>query len=180
MSLSRRTLTLVLAIFGGLAAMAALLPPAQAADALKQVKLSEELIQRFIAAQGEMNPIFEKLPAPDSGAPLDPKVKADLEAIANKHGFSGLTGFDDVAFSVSMVMAGIDPASGAFTEPKQAIQNETERIKADASIPAERKKVMLDELAEALKHAQPVTFPENIELVKKYFKQIEKVLAALT
>ncbi len=176
MSLSRRCLRLALALIGGLALLIAGPPPIRASEPLKQVKLSDEMIQRFIAAQGEMNPIFETLPAPDSGAPLDPKIKTDLEAIATKHGFAGLAGFDDVAFSVSMVMAGIDPASGAFTEPRQAIQNETERVKADASIPAARKKVMLDELAAALKQAAPVTFPENIELVKKYIKQIEKVL----
>jgi len=175
MSLSRRSLSLGLALIGGLALLATA-PSGRATEPLKQVKLSDEMIQRFVKAQGEMNPILEKLPAPDSGAPVDPKIKASLEAIAKKHGFANLAGFDDVALSVSAVMAGLDPASGTFTEPKQVIQNEIERLNADTSVPADRKKAMLDELAEALKQAQPIAFPENIELVKKHVKEIEKVL----
>jgi hypothetical protein len=75
-----------------------------------------------------------------------------------------------------MVMAGIDPQTKAFTEPKIAIEKEIEEVKADKSIPEKEKKQMLDELAEALKSAQPVANPGNIELVKKYFDKLDAVL----
>jgi len=74
------------------------------------------------------------------------------------------------------VMAGIDPQSKQFTEPKVAIQKEIEEVKNDKSIPEKEKKQMLDELGEALKSAQPVANPENIELVKKYYEKIDAVL----
>jgi hypothetical protein len=35
---------------------------------------------------------------------------------------------------------------------------------------------MLDELNEALKSAQPIANPGNIELVKKYYEKIDAVL----
>ena len=84
--------------------------------------------------------------------------------------------YDDVAANISMVMAGIDPQTKAFTEPKIAIEKEIEEVKADKSIPEKEKKQMLDELAEALKSAQPVANPGNIELVKKYFDKLDAVL----
>jgi hypothetical protein len=36
------------------------------------------------------------------------------------------------------------------------------------------KKQALQELNEALKEAQPIQFPSNIELVKKYYDQIDQ------
>ena len=75
-----------------------------------------------------------------------------------------------------MVMAGIDPQTKAFTEPKVAIKKEIEEVTADKSIPEKEKKQMLDELNEALKSAQPIQFPSNIELVTKYYDKIDAVL----
>ena len=78
-------------------------------------------------------------------------MQAELESIAKKHGFADFNEYDDVAANISMVMAGIDPQTKAFTEPKVAIQKEIDEVKADKSIPEKEKKQMLDELAEALK-----------------------------
>jgi hypothetical protein len=75
-----------------------------------------------------------------------------------------------------MVMAGIDPQSKACTEPKVAIPKEIEEVQGDKSIPEKEKKQMLDELNEALKSAQPIANPGNIELVKKYYDKIDAVL----
>ena len=107
----------------------------------------------------------------------DPKVQAELESIAKKHGFASFAEYDDVAANISMVMAGIDPQSKAFTEPKVAIQKEIEEVKGDKSIPEKEKKQMLDELTEALKiGAADRSTPSNIELVKKYCDKIDAVL----
>ena len=75
-----------------------------------------------------------------------------------------------------MVMAGIDPQTKAFTEPKVAIKKEIDEVKADKSIPEKEKKQMLEELNEALKTAQPIQHPGNVELVKKYYDKIDAVL----
>src|SRR5262245_465087 len=147
---------------------------AAAQGAVKQIPLTEKHVEGFISAQKDMATVAEKMQG-NSDKP-DPKVQAELETIAKKHGFTSFQEYDDVAANISMVMAGIDPQSKAFTEPKVAIQKEIDEVKADNSIPEKEKKQMLDELGEALKSAQPVANPENIELVKKYYEKIDAVL----
>ena len=152
--------------------------PAQgsaAEEQFKQVKLSEQMVSGFIAAQKDMADFAQKSNAQPSEKP-DPKVQSELDAIAKKHGFANFVEFDDVAFNISMVMGGLDPQSGTFTDPIAAIKKEIEEITADKSIPEKDKKQMLDELAEALKNTPPLKFPENVELVKKFRTDIEKVL----
>jgi hypothetical protein len=142
---------------------------------VKQVKLTEKQVQSFIAAQKDLTAITDKMDGSVSDKP-DPKVQAELEGIAKKHGFASFQEYDDVAANISMVMAGIDPQSKAFTEPKVAIQKEIEEVQGDKSIPEKEKKQMLEELNEALKSAQPIANPGNIELVKKYYDKIDAVL----
>jgi hypothetical protein len=122
-----------------------------------------------------MSAVAEKMQGATTDKP-DPKIQAELESIAKKYGFKDFNEYDDVAANISMVMAGIDPQSKAFTEPQVAIQKEIEEVKGDKSIPEKEKKQMLDELSEALKSAKPIANPGNIELVKKYFDKIDAVL----
>ena len=51
-----------------------------------------------------------------------------------------------------------------------AIQKEIDEVKGDTTIPEKEKKQMLEELAEALKSAQPIQHPANIELDGRYFQ----------
>ncbi|MGE3065359.1 MAG: hypothetical protein AB7K67_07215 [Hyphomicrobiaceae bacterium] len=148
---------------------------AQDNTVVKQVKLTEQQVQGFIAAQKDMSAMADKVQGDTADKP-DPKVQAELESIAKKHGFASFDEYDDVAANVSLVMAGIDPQTGAFTDPVTAIKKEIDEITADKTIPDKDKKQMLEELAEAQKTTQPIQFPENIELVKKYREQIDAVL----
>jgi hypothetical protein len=154
-----------LAQFGGVAV----------AQSVKQIKLSEQQVEGFIAAQKDMAAVTEQMQGGNGDKP-DPKVQAELENVAKKHGFASFAEYDEVAANISMVMAGIDPQSKAFTDPKVAIQKEIDEVTADTSIPEKEKKQMLDELNEALKTAQPIQNPGNIELVKKYYEKIDAVL----
>ena len=159
----------------------ALLSPAQAQapqggeQPFKQVKLTDAHIKGFIGAQKEMAALAQKQGGQPTDKP-DPKIQAELDAIAKKHGFASFVDFDDVAFNISMVMGGLDPQTGNFTDPIASIKKEIADITADATIPEKDKKQMLDELNEALKHTPPLQYPENVELVKKNRADIEKVL----
>jgi hypothetical protein len=148
---------------------------AQAQDSIKQVKLSDAHIKGFISAQADMAKISEKMQATTSEKP-DPKIQAELETIATKNGFKDFAEYDDVAANISMVMAGIDPQTGTYTDPISSIKKEIEEVTADKTLQDKDKKQMLEELNEALKSAQPVQFPENIEIVKKNRVEIDKVL----
>ena len=99
-----------------------------------------------------------------------------LSQIAKKFGFKDFNEYDDVASNIALVMAGIDPQTKAFTDPPTAIKREIEEITADKSMPEKERKQALDELAEAMKMAQPIQFPGNIEIVKKYYDRLEPLL----
>jgi hypothetical protein len=145
------------------------------AQQVNQIKLNEKQVEGFIAAQKDMAGVTEKMQGQASDKP-DPKIQAELETIAKKHGFKDFADYDDVAANISMIMAGIDPQTKAFTEPAAAIKKEIEEVQADKSIPEKEKKQMLEELNEALKTAAPIQHPGNVEVVKKYFDKIESVL----
>ena len=151
------------------------LSPAAAEDSeFKQIKLTDKQVQGFIAAQKDLDSISDKLQ--DSSDQPDPKLQAELESLAKKHGFANFEELDDVAANVSMVMAGIDPETGDYTDPVESIKKEIEEIKGDNSIPEKEKKQMLEEMEEALKTTPPLKYPENIEVVKKYRAEIDKAL----
>jgi hypothetical protein len=148
---------------------------AAAAQTINQIKLTEMQVEGFVAAQKDMAAVTEKMQDTASDKP-DPKIQADLDAIAKKHGFKDFTEYDDVAANISMIMAGIDPQSKAFMEPAAAIKKEIDEIQNDKSIADKEKQQMLEELNEALKTAAPIQNPGNVELVKKHFDKIEAVL----
>ncbi len=146
-----------------------------AAQTINQIKLTEMQVEGFVAAQKDMAAVTEKMQDTAADKP-DPKIQADLDAIAKKHGFKDFAEYDDVAANISMIMAGIDPQSKAFMEPAAAIKKEIDEIQNDKSIADKEKQQMLEELNEALKTAAPIQHPGNVELVKKHFDKIEAVL----
>ncbi len=176
MRLTSKVVTVLVAVIGAaLAGPVSAQAPQGGDQPFKQVKLSDTHIKGFIGAQKDMAALAQKSGGQPTDKP-DPKIQAELETIAKKHGFQSFVDFDDVAFNISMVMGGLDPQSGAFTDPIAGIKKEIAEITADATIPEKDKKQMLDELAEALKHTPPLQFPENIETVKRHRADIEKVL----
>src|SRR3984893_72453 len=148
--------------------------PAQPAPA--QIKLTEKHVEGFIAAQKDMSAVVEKMQGAASPDKPSPKYEAEIEAVTKKHGFKNFAEYEAVAANISMVMAAIDPQTKAFTDPQSAIKKEIEDVSADKTIPDNEKKQLLEELNEALKAAQPIQFPGNVELVKKYYDKIDAAL----
>lgn len=165
---------LVAGVFLNIAGFAAA-QPVGLPPAVKQIQLTDKHIESFIAAQKDMGPILEKIQGAASDQ-LPANIQADLEAAAKKNGFKDFAEYDEVVGNITMVMAGIDPKTKAFTEPAVAIKKEIADVAADNSIPAADKKQLLEELNEALKSVQPIQFPSNIELVKKYYDKIDAAL----
>lgn len=140
----------------------------------KQLKLSESQIKGFIASQTDLAQLADRLQK--AGDKPDPALQKELEALAQKHGFKTFTELDDVAANISMVMAGLDPETGEYTDPTDAIRKEIEDIKKDDAIPEKDKKQMLAEMEDALKTTPPLQFKENVALVKKYQQDIDKAM----
>jgi hypothetical protein len=139
---------------------------------IKQIKLTEKQVQSFIAAQSDLNTVTSKI----KGDKPDPKLVAELEAAAKKHGFANLQELDDVAGTISLVMSGFDPKTKEFSQPPEALKKEIAAVTADKSIPEKEKKEILNDLNAALKFTKPVQFPENVELIRQYYDKIEAAM----
>jgi hypothetical protein len=148
-------------------------PPAAEQD-VKQIKLTDEQVQHFIAAQTDLASIASKIQA--AGDSPDPALQAELEGIATKHGFGNFAELDDVAANISIVMAGLDSGSGNFVDPVEALKKERDDVQKDASIPDTDKKQLVDELTEAINTTPQLQYKENVDIVKAHKAEIEKAL----
>jgi hypothetical protein len=169
-----RTLAAVSALFGTVALGLAALSSVASAQDIKQIKLTDKQVAGFVAAQKDLSAISSKIQA--AGEKPDAALQVELEGIAKKHGFAAFAELDDVAANISIVMAGLDPQTGNFTDPIEALKKELEDVKADATIPEADKKQLVTELEEAIKTTPALQNKENIELVKSHRAEIEKSL----
>jgi hypothetical protein len=149
----------------------------QAQTAAAQIKLTEKYVEGFIAAQQDMSAVAEKMQGSISNHP-DAKYEAELNAVTKKHGFKNFAEYEAVAANISFVMA-VDPQTKVFTDPRAAIKKELEQVSANKTIANNEKKTLLRELNEALKSAEPIQFPTNIELVTKYYDKIDATTIAI-
>ena len=151
-------------------ALAQQTPPTE----IKQLKLTEQHIKGFLGAQKDLVAITAKLEA--AGDTIDEKLQKELDGIGAKNGFRDFADFEEIRANIMMVLAGIDPDNGQYSDPIDLIKKDIEAIKADKNLTEADRKQQLDEMNEALKEMQPLKFKENIEIVKKYAKQIDEAL----
>jgi hypothetical protein len=149
-------------------------PPPQAPPPMKQIALTEKQIEGVLAASKEMDAITDKIP---ENAKPDPKVDAQLDAVAKKNGFASYAEYNDVTDNISMVMGGFDPATKQYVGPEAVLKAQIAAVQADKKMPAKDKKAALADMNEALKTPAPaIENKGNIDLVAKYY---DKLAAAL-
>ena len=150
-------------------------PPAAAeAPAVKQIALTEKQIQGVLAAQKDVDAITDKIP--DNAKP-DPKVDAQLDAVAKKNGFASYDEYNTVVDNISLVLGGFDPATKKFVGTEVVLKAQIAQIQADKKMPAKDKKEALADLNEALKSPPPaIENKGNIDLVAKYYDKLAEAL----
>ena len=149
-------------------------PPPQQEVPLKQIALTEAQVQGVLSAAKEMDPITEKIP---ENAKPDPKITAQLEAVAKKNGFASYDEYNTVIDNISLVLAGIDPATKKYVGSDALIKAQIAQIQADKKMSAKDKKDALADLNDALKSPQPaVENKGNIDLVAKYYDKLADAL----
>ncbi len=148
--------------------------PAAAAPEIRQLQLNDKHVSGFIGAQKDLIGITAELEA--AGYTIDEKLQNELDDIGRKHGFKDFADFEEIRTNVMMVLAGIDPDTGEYSDPIELIKKDIEAIKADKSLSDEDRKTQLEEMNDALKEMQPLKYKANIDVVKKYAKQIDEVL----
>jgi hypothetical protein len=148
-------------------------PPPQAPP-MKQIALTEKQIEGVLAASKEMDAITDKIP---QNAKPDPKVDAQLDAVAKKNGFASYAEYNDVTDNISMVMGGFDPATKQYVGPEAVLKAQIAAVQADKKMPAKDKKQALAEMNEALKTPAPaIENKGNIDLVTKYYDKLADAL----
>ncbi|WP_065751946.1 hypothetical protein [Bradyrhizobium paxllaeri] len=150
-------------------------PPAAAeAPAVKQIALTEKQIQGVLAAQKDVDAITDKIP--DNAKP-DPKIDAQLDAVAKKNGFASYDEYNTVVDNISLVLGGFDPATKKFVGAEVVLKAQIAQIQADKKMPAKDKKEALADLNEALKSPPPaIENKGNIDLVAKYYDKLAEAL----
>jgi hypothetical protein len=141
------------------------------AEALNQIALSEAQVQGFLAAQVEIEPVLAKTAGEMSDKP-DPKIIAQLEAIAKKYKFAKYDELDSVGANIALVVDGIDPQTKKYVGAETVLKKQIAEVSGDKKMPAAEKKQALYELDGSLKAVEPVKFPGNIDLVVKYYDKI--------
>jgi hypothetical protein len=172
MSLVRNRRGVLIALFSAFLALALFHNDPATAQEVNQIKLTEKLIQNFMAAYEDMAKLYD---GADSDKP-DPKVEAQAAALAKKNGFTSLAEYDDVSTNITMIMSGIDPQTQNFTQPPEQIKQDIAALRADKSVAEADKQEGIGQLETALKIAKPIQFRENIALVLRYFDQLVPIM----
>jgi len=144
------------------------------APAMKQMALTEKQVEGVLAAQKEMDAITEKMP--DNAGP-DPKVTAQLEAVAKNNGFASYDEYNNVVDNIGLVLGGFDPTTKKYVGSDTVIKGQIALVEADSKMSEKAKKEALADLNEALKSPAPsIENKGNIDLVAKYYDKLVDAL----
>ena len=144
------------------------------APAIKQMALTDKQIDAVLASQKDMDAIVDKLP---ENAQPDPKVIAQLDGVAKKHGFASYDDYNGVVDNISLVLGGIDPSTKKYVGAEAVIKSQIALVEADSKMNAAEKKQALENLNMALKAKEPaIENKGNIELVVKYYDKLAALL----
>ena len=142
--------------------------------ALKQIALTEKQIEGVLAAAKDMDAITDKLP--DNAKP-DPKITAQLDAVAKKNGFASYDEYDNVVDNIGIVLGGFDAATKKYVGTEAVIKAQIAQVQADKKMPAKDKKQALADLNDALKSPAPaIENKGNIDLVAKFYDKLADAL----
>jgi hypothetical protein len=155
----------VVSVSGALAQAQQMEPPP-----VKQIALTEKQVQSVLASSQEMDALAEKLP--ENSKP-DAKLAAQLDAAARKYGFTSYDEYNNVTDNISLVFAGVDPATKKYVGPETVTKAQIAQVQADKTMSPKDKKAALANLNDELKSpAPPIENKGNIDLVAKYYDKL--------
>lgn len=141
---------------------------------LKQMALTQKQIDGVVAAQKDMEALTSKM---EPNAKPDPKLLAQLEAVAKKNGFANSSDYYSVIDNIGLVYGGIDPATKKYVGSEAVIKSQIAEVNADKKMSAKDKKEALDQLNQALKEPDPpVQNKGNIDLVVANYDKLAPVM----
>ena len=146
--------------------------PGAAEEAPKEMALTDKQVESVLSAKPDIEAILAKMPQGNDQAaptPPDPKIVAQLDAAAKKHGFANYAEYDDIDSNIGLVLAGFDPQTKKYVGDEIVLKKEIAETQAD-------KKEELTQLNEALKSVKPLQFPGNVAVVTKYYDKLAEAM----
>jgi hypothetical protein len=144
-------------------------------EPLKQIALTDKQIEAALAAQKDIAAVMAKMPQGESDQP-DPKVMAQLDAVAKKYKFANYAELELVSENIGLVMDGVDPQTKKYLGADVMLKRQIADLQADKKMAPKDKKEALDQMNAQLKEVAPIQNPGNIDLVIKYY---DKLTAAM-
>lgn len=177
-----RWLSATLTRIAMVAMLLAFAPVAQAqteSASFASVRLTETLVRNYIAFRHDLAALGQRLDAAAAGRP-DPALRSKLDDIARKNGFAKFDEAEDVSVMIDLLMAGIDPETGVYNDVGAAIDREIDEILSQPDIPQAERESMLKVHREARNIVPRMPHKkENIEIVRKFRRDIEKAIQAI-
>ena len=135
-----------------------------------QVELDAGILERFDKAQAEMSDLeFQSARGSFSGDPADdPELYAAFGEVSRKHGFKSFEEVANVGRTISLVMTGLDPATGDFSEPVDALKAALERARSDPALQEAQRQQVIAEIEALLPTVPKLEHKGNVEVVKAF------------
>jgi hypothetical protein len=141
---------------------------------IKQMAVTEKQVEGVISASKDMDAITDKL---SENSKPDPKITAQLEAVAKKNGFASYDEYNNVVDNLGLVLAGVDPTTKKYVGAEAVIKSQIAEVQADKKMSAKDKKDALADLNDALKTPAPaIENKGNIDLVTKYYDKLAAIM----
>jgi hypothetical protein len=145
--------------------------PDEPSPIVKEIPLTAQQVEGFIAAQKPIAAVVDKLSDEQAQNP-SPELIAQLDSIAKANKFANYAEFQAVSDNIGLVLSGIDPRTKKYIGAGAVIKQEIADVEADKTLSAQDKQEQLDDLNAQLKNVQLVVIQGNVDLVVKYYDQI--------
>ena len=134
----------------------------------EQVPMTDAQVKGYIAASPRLSELFDRMDS--AGTNPDPKLDAELEKIARKHGFNSYDELENIGSNIGFVLSGIN--DGSFREPLEVLKEELAAVQQDPSLESEEKKQLIASIKESIELTPKLKYPGNVDVVRANLKAL--------
>ena len=136
----------------------------------EQVQMTDAQVKGYIAASPRLSELFDRMDSAETNP--DPKLDAELEAIARKHGFNSYDELENIGSNIGFVLSGINEEDGSFREPLEVLKEELAAVQQDPSLESEEKQQLIASIKESIELTPKLKYPGNVDVVRANLKPL--------
>jgi len=139
-------------------------------DNFEQVQMTDARVKGYIAASPRLSELFDRMDSAETSP--DPKLDAELEAIARKHGFKSYDELENVGLNIGFVLSGINEEDGSFREPLEVLEEELTAVRQDPSLEPEERQQLIASIKETIQLTPKLKYLGNVDIVRANLKAL--------